>query len=336
MRLEVAPDDFDVVEFGRVLWQPFYSEPVRASRESRFRELAGMDRPIVQDKHNRLGWPTGHGAEELVELLQMGDEIAAALGWAGVDDELARAVIERAQHRDLLGLPRRRHAQIGAGPGPGSGEVGMGQRLAFIGKEQHDVAGFGLLFEKLQAQTDPLDLFRDLPSFQRVPGPPVAELFFRNALDNCDRLMLTPSRVSISARRRAIVQLGRSATGSSSKGATMRSAARLFNGVGPAATLAFSASTPPLPKSLRHSRTVSSRTPKASAIRGLVQPESVSSTARARSASPRSRDPARAARAARCSSLAEIGDLSPMPRSPESQTTANRKTYPLVKRPESA
>lgn len=53
--------------------------------------------------------------------------------------------------------------------------------------------------------------------------------------------------------------------------------------------LAFSASTPLLPKSLRHSQTVSSRTPNASAIRGLVQPASVRSTARARSASPRSR-----------------------------------------------
>lgn len=49
--------------------------------------------------------------------------------------------------------------------------------------------------------------------------------------------------------------------------------------------LAFSASTPPFMKSLRRSRTVSSRTPKASAIRPLVQPLSVSNTARARSAS---------------------------------------------------
>ena len=35
----------------------------------------------------------------------MGDEIAAALGRAGMDDQLAREVIERPQHRDLLGLP---------------------------------------------------------------------------------------------------------------------------------------------------------------------------------------------------------------------------------------
>ena len=51
----------------------------------------------------------------------MGDEVAAALGRAGVDDELARDVIERAQHRDLLGLSRRRHAQVGARLAPRRG-----------------------------------------------------------------------------------------------------------------------------------------------------------------------------------------------------------------------
>ena len=49
---------------------------------------------------------------ETVELLQMGDEIAAALGRAGMDDELARDAIERPQHRDLLGLSRRRHTLV--------------------------------------------------------------------------------------------------------------------------------------------------------------------------------------------------------------------------------
>jgi hypothetical protein len=44
---------------------------------------------------------------------------------------------------------------------------------------------------------------------------------------------------------------------------------------------------------------VSSRTPNASAIRALVQPDSVNRMARALSASPRSRDAARADRAAR-------------------------------------
>src|SRR5208337_1662833 len=89
---------------------------------------------------------------------------------------------------------------------------------------------------------------------------------------------------------------GRLATGSSSNGVTTRKAVSLFTGGGPGATLAFNASVPPRLKSLRHSRTVSSRTLNASAMRGLVQPESVSRMARALSASPRSREPARAVR----------------------------------------
>ena len=188
-------------------------------------------------------------------------------------------------------------------------EIGMRQRLALIAIKQNDVAGRGLLLAQLQTQTDPIDLAGDLPPFQCVPRPPVTELFFRNALDSCERLMRTPSLVSISARRRAIVQFGRLATGSSSKGVTTRKAVSLFTGDGPGATLAFKVSIPPRLKSLRHSRTVSSRTLNASAMRGLVQPESVSRMARALSASPRSREPARAAKAERWSSLAETGDL---------------------------
>jgi hypothetical protein len=136
--------------------------------------------------------------------------------------------------------------------------------------------------------------------------------------------MRTPSRASISTRRRGIVQFGRLATGSSSNGTTTRKAVSLFTGDGPGATLAFNASVPPRLKSLRQSRTVSSRTLNASAMLGLVQPESVSRMARALSASPRSREPARAVRAARWSSLAEIGDLPLTPHLCESMPIANR------------
>src|SRR5208337_3978538 len=54
MRLEVMPDDFDVVEFGRVFGQPLDGEPVGAGGEGRQREFADVDRPIVLDKHDRL------------------------------------------------------------------------------------------------------------------------------------------------------------------------------------------------------------------------------------------------------------------------------------------
>lgn len=115
-----------------------------------------------------------------------------------------------------------------------------------------------------------------------------SETLFRNALDSCERPMHTPSRASISARMRAIVRFGRLVTGSSSNGVTTRKVVSLFTGGVPGATLAFNASVPDLAKSRRHSRTVSSRPPNASAMRGLLQPDRVSRMARALSASPRS------------------------------------------------
>ena len=54
----------------------------------------------------------------------------------------------------------------------------MGQRLALVAVEKRDVARFDLLFAQLQAQTHPFHLAFRLTSFQRVPGPPPAELFF--------------------------------------------------------------------------------------------------------------------------------------------------------------
>ena len=86
---------------------------------------------------------------------------------------------------------------------------------------------------------------------------------------------MTPSRLAISSARRAKVQFIRFATGAERSGVATLSAASAFTGAGPGATLALSAALPPLMKSLRHNRTVSSRTPKASAIRALVQPASV-------------------------------------------------------------
>lgn len=62
MRLEVAPDGFDVVEFGSVFGQPLDGEPVRPRREGRERELADMDRPIVLDQHDRFCRPARLGA----------------------------------------------------------------------------------------------------------------------------------------------------------------------------------------------------------------------------------------------------------------------------------
>ena len=68
----------------------------------------------------------------------------------------------------------------------------MRQRLALIAVEKNNVARFGLLFAQLQAQAHPFHLAFRLTSLQRVPGPPPAELFFRKALDSCERLMRRP------------------------------------------------------------------------------------------------------------------------------------------------
>ena len=65
-------------------------------------------------------------------------------------------------------------------------------------------------------------------------------------------------------------------------------------------------------KALRQTRTVSSRTPKASAICPRVQPDRVSKIARARSASPRSREWLRASSPCLCPSSTVIGDLPAM------------------------
>ena len=178
MGLKIAPDRLDFVEFRGVFRQPFDGEPVGALGERRQRRLAEMDRAIVEHENDRLGLSPGLRSEETVELLQMGDEIAAALGRAGVDDELARDVIERPHDRHLLGLPRRRHTQVRPRLRPGAGEIGMGQRLALIAVEKNDVSGLGLLLAQLQAQADPLHLAFGLASLQRVPGPSPAKVFF--------------------------------------------------------------------------------------------------------------------------------------------------------------
>ena len=86
MGFEVAPYRLDVGEFGCVLGQPFDGQPVRPGGQSGERALACVDRTIVLDKHDRLDLAAGLRTVEMIDLLEMGDEAAAALGRAGVDD----------------------------------------------------------------------------------------------------------------------------------------------------------------------------------------------------------------------------------------------------------
>ena len=157
------------------------------------------------------------GAVKPVKFFQKSNKIGAAFSAGGGDGQLAAYPIKRAHHGNLFGLPR--NTQIGSTLGPGPRQIGMRQRFAFIGVKQHDIASFGLAPAELQPQANAIDRVCVLPSFQRVPRPAPAEApFWLRTLESCDRPILMPSRFSISAMRRGIVQLGRLATGASSSG----------------------------------------------------------------------------------------------------------------------
>ncbi len=113
-RLEVVPDYLTVIELWRVFGQPLDGQPVLARIERRQGDFADMDRPIILDQHDGYCHAPGLGAKEAIELIQMRNEVGAALGPARMHDEPAFYMIERTHHGHLLGLPRRRHAQTGA------------------------------------------------------------------------------------------------------------------------------------------------------------------------------------------------------------------------------
>src|SRR4051794_40514058 len=53
MPLEVAPENLDVVQLRSIFRQPLDREPVGALGEGRTRHLAGVDRAVVEDEHDR-------------------------------------------------------------------------------------------------------------------------------------------------------------------------------------------------------------------------------------------------------------------------------------------
>src|SRR5712691_40594 len=304
---QIAPGSLDVVEFRGVFRQPFDGQPI-ARRKRGARGLADMDRAMVENKDNGLVWPAWAWAIDRVEAAEEGDKVAAALGGAGIDDQLMSGAIERADHRPLLGLPWRLDAQVAAAFGPGASEIGMGERFRLVAEQQGDIAGFGLLLQQAQAQADAVDRIGVLPTLQRVPRPTPGEApFFRTTLSR-DVEMRSPVRFSISSAKRGKVQFGRSDTPGANSVSITDKAARALTGSGPGAVRARSPTTPSRPKIQRQCRTLSACTQNAEAIRSLVHPSSDSKTARARSASSRSDEPARTRNSARCSALATIHD----------------------------
>src|SRR5215210_795892 len=217
-----------------------------------------------------------------------------------MNNELAMRPVQHPEHRHFGALARGRNAQVGPPLGPDVRQVRVGERFGLIAEQKHDVAR-------------PVHGIRILATFQRVACTPPAEIpLWRSTTDSREGEIRTPERVSISLARRGSVQLGRSATGADRTSSATAKAHSALTGAGPGATDVFSASIPPVMKVLRQKRTVSSRTPNALAIWPPVQPKRVSKIARARSASPRSREWLRATSSRLCASLATTGDLPAM------------------------
>jgi len=157
MSLKVTPDNLDVIEFRRIFWQPLDDEPMGSLSERCRGRLADVDWAIVEHYDDRLDGHPRFGAIQAIERLQVCDEVGAALGTRGGDDELALAPIEGAHHGHFLGLPRRRHAQVRATLGPGPSQIRMGEGLTLVGEEKHNIAGRGLRLAQLKPQPDTID-----------------------------------------------------------------------------------------------------------------------------------------------------------------------------------
>src|ERR1039458_9288359 len=274
---------------------------------------------------------------DFVEPFEQSDEIDAAFGLRGLDNKVAGDEVERAHHSDLLRLARRLDAQVGSPFRPRAGEIGMGQRLRFIGEQQNDVARQRLLFHQLKTQTGSLHGLGVLPAFQRVAGALVGEApFLRNTTDSRECEMRCPVRRSISSDRRGKVQLIRFSTGAANNSRATASAASAFTGEQPGAGCRSMPAGPSRMNVERQSRTVSSRTPKTSPIAALVQPDSESRIARARSASARFVESANRFRMSRCSALAINGDLPDMIGPPNHLRRLNQQTSALANQRRSA
>src|SRR4051812_22791679 len=331
MPLQVAPETLDVVQLRSIFRQPLDGEPVGALGERGAACLAGVDRAVVEHKHDGLERDPELGTIAPVDLLQESDEVRAALGPAGAHDELAPRPVEHAEHRHFGALARGRNAQVGPFLGPDMRQIGMGEGFGLVAEQEHDVARLGLCLEQLSAQARAVHGIRILAALQRVAGSPPAEApFFLSTTDSREREMRTPERVSISSAKRGSVQFGRSATGPDRTSSATARARSALTGAGPGATDFFSASMPPVRKALRQKRTVSSRTRRAGAIGPLVQPDRVSKIARARSASPRSREWLRATSADFCSASAATGDLPAMIPVPNQIKRWNHGPHPLA------
>jgi hypothetical protein len=179
----------------------------------------------------------------------------------------------------------------------------MRQRLALVGEQQIDVARFRLLPQQREAHAGALDRRGILSALQRVPGTAPGEApFLRSRTLSRDTEIATPVRRAISALRRGKVHTVR--PGSARIASAQANAAVPRTGGRPERGRDRSAATRPVANQLRQRRTLSARVRKVAPIAALVWPSSDSSSARARSASPRSDDRDSASSADRSSAVA--------------------------------
>lgn len=133
MLLEVAPAPFDIVPLRGVFRQPFEGQP-RARGERLCCQLAGVDRPVVENRDQR---PSAWGGAVCgTERVEQGDKIDRALGGAGMDEQVPAHRIKGAAHRPLFRLTGRFDAQVRSAPGPAARQIGMRKRLGFVEKHQ--------------------------------------------------------------------------------------------------------------------------------------------------------------------------------------------------------
>ncbi len=175
---EIAPGAFDIIEFGRVFGQPLDGKP-GAFGERGSAQLAGVDRAVVEHQNDRFGGASRSRAIKCVEAFQEVDEVGASLGAAAMDDELGIGVVKRADQRQLARLAGGGHAQVGAAPGPGMRQIRMGQRLGLVGRQQHDIARFGLLFQQFEPEPGAVDRLGVLSAGEAMTrSAPAPTIFF--------------------------------------------------------------------------------------------------------------------------------------------------------------
>jgi hypothetical protein len=144
MLLEVAPASFDFVQLRGIFRQPFEGEP-RARSERLCCQLAGVDRPVIENRDQRPG--AVGGAVCGAKLVEQSNEVGGTLGGAGVHEQAPADRIEGAEHGLFLGLARRFDAQLGAAPGPAARQIGMREHFRLVEEHQVDRPRSGLSFQ---------------------------------------------------------------------------------------------------------------------------------------------------------------------------------------------